>query len=304
MKILLTGATGFLGSHVARLLLLHDCEVHILVRHGSDTWRINDILPQLHAEEYDFTGIHNLDAILSKIQPDICIHLAWHMGPGSLTDLENVDVLSSSLYLAVRLAALGCKKLLVAGTCFEYDAERGYVAEDSPIKPSNLYAASKQALHSVVEQLSKTTSMEVAWLRLFFLYGPHEGKHRLVPSVILSLLKDEVVKLTPGEQVRDFVHVEDAASAIWDVAVSPLTGAVNIGTGSPWTVRHAVNRVGEMMDRSDLLHFGALEHRINDPFFLCANNKRLLQETSWKPRFGLDEGLEQTIEWWRQHTAK
>ena len=304
MKILLTGATGFLGCHVARLLLQNSCEVYTIIRPGSDTWRINDILPFLHIEYYDFTQIRNLDHILEKIRPDVCIHLAWHMGPGSLTDLENVDVLSSSLYLAVRLASLGCKKLVIAGTCFEYDAERGYVSEDSPTKPSNLYAASKQALHSVVDQLSTATGMEISWLRLFFLYGPYEGLHRLVPSVVTSLLRTESIDLTPGEQVRDFIHVEDAASAVWAITTSSLIGAVNVGSGCPWTVRHAVGRIGAIMGRSDLLNFGALEYRSADPMFLCANNTYLKDNTSWKPRLDLEAGLQQTVEWWRQHCRK
>ena len=299
MKVLITGATGFIGSHVTRLLLSNGCEVYAVVRESSDLWRIKDVVPLLHLVRYDLLAFDELDLQMERIRPDICIHLAWYAVPGKyLTAHENLSVLSASLHLASRLASLRCKKLVVAGTCFEYDTSLGYLSENSSTKPCSLYAACKLALQVVLEQLSSTADMKVAWLRFFYQYGPFEDERRLVPSVILSLLRNQEAKVTLGEQIRDYLHVEDVAAAIWAVVKSNLVGPVNIGSGKPVTVREIVTTIGSILNRPELIALGALPYSSSDPMFVCANNRRLTENTDWAPRFGLEQGLHHTIEWW------
>ena len=302
MKVFITGATGFIGSHVTRLLLSDGCEVHALVRESSDLWRINDVVPSLRLVRCDLLAFDALHAHLERIQPDVCIHLAWYAVPGKyLTSLENLSLLNASLHLASRLASLGCQRFVGIGTCFEYDTRLGYLSETSPTRPRNLYAASKLALQVVLEQLANTTGMEVAWLRLFYQYGPFENERRLVPSVICSLLRHQVAKVTQGEQIRDFLHVEDVAAAIWAVAQSDLSGAVNIGSGKPIAVRDIVTQIGAILNRPELIAPGVLPYNPSDPMFICANNRRLTENTTWVPRHDLEQGLQHTIVWWQRH---
>lgn len=301
MRVLLTGATGFIGSHVARLLVRESCEVHALVRESSDLWRINDIIPLLHLARCDLMASDRLSAHLERIRPDLCIHLAWYAIPGKyLTALENLSLLRASIDLASRLATLGCKRFIGIGTCFEYDTSLGYLSETSPTKPHNLYAASKLALQVVLEQLANVTAMEVAWLRLFYQYGPFEDERRLVSSVICSLLRNHEAKVTKGEQIRDFLHVEDVAAAIWAVARSDLSGPVNIGSGKPVAVRDIVTKIGAILGRSELIAVGALPHNLSDPMFICANNRRLSENTTWVPQYDLEKGLQHTVAWWQR----
>ncbi len=304
MKVLLTGATGFIGSHVARLLIQKSCHVYVLVRPGSDTRRIAAVLPDVRVIACGLNDTGELAASLREIRPEVCIHLAWSMVPGKiLTAPDNIDSLQGSLFLATELANLGCKKFVVAGTCFEYDTEQGYLSESSFTRPRNLYAASKLALHTVLEQFAGNTGMAVSWLRFFYLYGPFEDEARLVPAVILSLLRNTKAKVTSGAQVRDYLHVADAAAAVWAVMESALTGVVNVGSGRPVTVRDMVAQIGALCGRPELLDFGALAYRPGDPMFVCANNRRLVENTTWTPQFTLEQGLAQTINWWRAHEA-
>lgn len=304
MKVLLTGAAGFVGSHVARALVHDGCEVHALVRPSSDLWRIQDVVPALHLVRCDLSASDELDAHLRKIQPELCVHLAWHTAPpGYSTAPENLEMLAVSLGLASRLAELGCRRFVGVGTCFEYDTSLGYLSETSRTRPLNLYGASKLALQVVLEQFSTTSGMEVAWARLFYLYGPSEREQRLVPSVICSLLRNELAKATKGEQVRDFLHVADAAAAIWAVAQSDLLGSVNVGSGQPVTVEKMVTTVGTILGRPDLVALGALPYNPADPMFVCADNRRLTENTNWVPRFDLASGLRDTAEWWREALA-
>lgn len=301
-RVLLTGATGFIGSHVARLLVSEGCKVHAVVRENSDLWRINEIAPQLHLVSCDLLEPDELNAHLERIRPDLVIHLAWYAVPGKyLAARENLSLLEASLHLASRLADLGCKRFIGIGTCFEYDTNLGYLSEESPTRPGSLYAASKLAVQLILEQLAEITGMEVAWLRLFYQYGPFEDERRLVPSVICSLLRSQQAKVTKGEQIRDFLHVEDVAQAIWAVARSSLSGPVNIGSGKPVTVREIATRIGAILDRPDLIALGARPYSASDPMFICANNHRLTENTAWTPQHDLERGLRHTIEWWHRH---
>ena len=304
MKVLLTGATGFIGSHVARLLARKGHEVHAVVRDSGDMWRIADIAPRLHLMRCDLLDDEAVGDHLDRIRPEMCLHLAWYAEPGAyLRSNANLEMLIASVRLASRLAVLGCRRFVGVGSCFEYDLSYGYLSEATPSKPDTLYAASKAALWTLLEQLARTTDMEAAWPRLFYLYGPFEDQRRLVPSVVCSLLLGQEAKATEGAQIRDYLHVEDAASAIWAVAQSRLSGPVNIGSGEPVTVRNIVTTIGEVAGRPELIKLGALPYRDSEPMFVCSNNRLLMENTSWVPRYRLDDGLRDTVEWWRSRGA-
>lgn len=302
MKVLITGASGFVGSHVARLLVAEGCEVYALVRESSNRWRIRDILPSMYLRQSDLVAFENVNTYLQEIKPELCIHLAWYAVPGKyLNSQENLDSIQASINLLSQLAELGCKRFVGIGTCFEYDLSLGYLSESSLTKPITLYAATKVALSTILQQFAQITEMEVAWIRLFYQYGPMEDERRLIPGIISSLLRDEVVKTTKGEQIRDFLHIEDVASAIWAVAKSNVSGVVNVGSGQPVTVGQIALELGNLLGKPDLIHLGALPYRPNDPMFICANNELLRKKTDWTQKYNLTTGLKNTIEWYKVH---
>jgi nucleoside-diphosphate-sugar epimerase len=302
MKVLITGASGFVGSHVARLLVAEGCEVYALVRESSNRWRIRDILPSMYLRQSDLVAFENVNTYLQEIKPELCIHLAWYAVPGKyLNSQENLDSIQASINLLSQLAELGCKRFVGIGTCFEYDLSLGYLSESSLTKPITLYAATKVALSTILQQFAQITEMEIAWIRLFYQYGPMEDERRLIPGIISSLLRDEVVKTTKGEQIRDFLHIEDVASAIWAVAKSNVSGVVNVGSGQPVTVGQIALELGNLLGKPDLIHLGALPYRPNDPMFICANNELLRKKTDWTQKYNLTTGLKNTIKWYKDH---
>jgi nucleoside-diphosphate-sugar epimerase len=207
--------------------------------------------------------------------------------------------LHATLRLAATLAKAGCQRFVGIGTCFEYDIAYGYLSEETPTSPNTLYGASKLAAQLILGQLASESDMEIAWLRLFYLYGPFEKQQRLVSSVICSLLKNQTVNTTAGEQIRDYLYIEDVATAIWAVAQSKLCGPVNIGSGQPVSIKEIVSQIGAILDRSNLISLGALPYGANESMFICANQRRLVENTSWQPRFTLASGLQMTIAWWQ-----
>jgi nucleoside-diphosphate-sugar epimerase len=122
-----------------------------------------------------------------------------------------------------------------------------------------------------------------------------------MPYVIRRLLHGQQVPLTPGEQVRDFLHIEDVARAVVAVVESKLSGAVNIGSGQPVTVRQIAEAIGALLGRPELIALGAQSYAPDDPMFILADNSKL-KTTGWQPQLSLETGLRQTIEWWRERT--
>jgi nucleoside-diphosphate-sugar epimerase len=282
MRVLLTGATGFIGSHVARELLRRGHEVHATVRPASDRRRIRDIEPRLR--------IHEGALDLVPLEPDVAVHLAWYAVPGKYLEApENLECLAASRRL---LAALRGRAVF-AGTCFEFDTRLGTLREDSPTLPTTLYARCKDELRR--EVVARPNS---AWVRFFYQYGPWEDERRLVPSVIRSVLRGEPAKVSPGEQRRDFLHVEDVASAVCAVAESRLEGAVNIGSGRAPAVKEIVTRIGELGGRPDLVRLGAVSYYPGEPMLIVADNARL-RSTGWTPAYDLERGLRHAFEWWK-----
>ena len=169
----------------------------------------------------------------------------------------------------------------------------------TPLRPATLYGAAKHALHTAAAPYAEQAGFELAWGRIFFVYGPGEPEGRLVPSVGRTLLAGEPVPTTSGDQVRDFMHVEDVAGAFAALADADTTGAVNIASGDPVRVRDVVETLAEQVGRPDLLRPGALPDREGDPPRLVADVTRLRQEVGIAPQIALREGLAQTLEWLR-----
>ncbi len=305
MRVLLTGAAGFIGSHVARLAIQEGHEVAALVRPGRSLRRLDGLRDRLRLLEGDLREAQALEAPLRARVPDICLHLAWYAEPGGrcLWAQENLDCLTGSIDLLRVLRGIGCPRLVISGTSIEYDTSAGYVSETSPIQPRNLYAAAKHALFLTATRFDERGDLSVAAARIFSVYGPWEDPRRLVPFVISKLIAGEPCDLTPGEQIRDYSHVEDAAGALWALAKSPVAGPVNVGSSQPVSVASVAGRLGELLGRPELLRFGARPSPPGDPPFLVANTERLRNEVGFVPGHDLSSGLAHTVDWWRSRAG-
>lgn len=302
MRVLVTGAAGFIGSHVTRQIVQEGHAVWAVVSPRGSTERIDDIKAQLSLAPTDLRDHSSVRDLVASARPDCAIHLAWYAAPGLYwTAPENLDCVAMTLNLAQHLADARCTRLVAAGTCAEYDWSYGFLSEEvTPLNPRTLYGACKNATREMLERFCKQAAMSFAWTRFFYLYGPEEARDRLVPSVISALLGGQSAKCTGGIQFRDYLHVQDAASALWAVAKSGFSGAVNIGSGQPVTIRAMVETIAELLDRKRNVEFGALPADPQDPLLLVADVRRLKSQTGWEPAWSLEEGLRRTVAWWRQ----
>jgi nucleoside-diphosphate-sugar epimerase len=302
LRVAVTGANGFVGAHVVRELLKRGDDVVAVVRKSSRRHRLADLvgLEVVETDILDETGRQRV----APLRVDACVHTAWYTEAGKyLSSPANVDLIGATLHLATTLAQAGCRRFVGVGTCFEYDTERGWLSEDTPLAPAHLYSAAKAGTYLALRELSSLTGIQVAWARLFYLYGPDEYPSRLVPAVSVALLRGEEARSTPGMQVRDFLHVEDVASALAAITHSDVTDAINVGSGQPVTVAAIVERIAAICGRPDLVRLGAIPYGSRDPMFVCADVRKLVRATGWTQRWSLHDGLSSTVDWWRNHVA-
>jgi nucleoside-diphosphate-sugar epimerase len=281
-RVLLTGAGGFIGSHALDALQARGHEVHAFK---------SDLLSPGNAEE-----------VIRQVQPTHLLHMAWYAVPGKFwTAPENEAWVDATLRLLRAFYGGGGERAVGAGTCAEYDWNAGGVLseEDTPIRPATLYGRSKADAFEAGSALGG----ELAWGRIFFLYGPREHPDRLVSSVARRLLAGEEAPTSEGTQVRDFMHVEDVAGAFVALLESGVVGAVNVGSGVPVTVRAVVEEVARAAGRPDLLRPGALPQRPGEPPELVADASRLRDAVGFRPRYDLGSGIAATVDWWRRDAA-
>lgn len=297
-RLFITGGAGFVGAPLVHQAVADGAEVMVLHRAGGDMTRLDDVRGHIRLLEADLADSTAIREALSAFRPTKAIHLAWYAEPGKyLTSPKNVDLLKQSLALLQTLIEVGCEKAVMVGTCAEYDTDAGYLKETSPTRPSTIYAASKLALANLGEHLAKAGGMDFVWARLFYLYGRAEDPRRLVPALIQSLLRDEPFSASTGDQVRDYMHTDDVAGALWHLATHEANGVYNIASGEPTTVKSVMTTIGDALGKSSLIRFGALPPRQWDPPVIFGDNTRL-RATGWQPRFSLRDGLADITAWW------
>jgi nucleoside-diphosphate-sugar epimerase len=291
-RVLLTGASGFIGRHTLTALAGAGHEVHAVARtpgaaQPGVVWHEADLLAGCE--------------VLAEVQPEVLVHLAWYAEHGKFWfSTENVRWVQASLALLRAFAAAGGRRAVIAGSCAEYEWTREVYPESAPIRPATLYGASKHGLHVVAGALCEQAEIELAWGRLFFLYGPFEAPGRLVASLVLSLLRGERAQMTAGTQRRDFLHAADAGAAFAALADSSVAGSVNVASGGPVALHDLAREIAGSIGREDLLQVGALAMPAGEPPSLVADVGRLRDEVGWTPSIELYEGLRGVIEWWRE----
>jgi nucleoside-diphosphate-sugar epimerase len=298
-RVLVTGANGFIGRRTLPLLLERGFEVHAVHRDGAPP-----AVPDVTWHRADLLQVAELEAVVDAAEATHLLHLAWYAVPSLYWEApENLRWFDASLRLLERFAVRGSRAVL-AGSCAEYDWSFGFCSERvTPLAPTTLYGGCKHALQSVAGLLSERLGLGFAWGRIFYLYGPGEHPARLVPSITCALIRGERAPCTVGTQVRDFLHVDDVASAFVRLLESSVGGPVNIASGRPLAVRDLLQRIGVTVGAPELLDFGALPPRPNEPPVLLADVRRLTEEVGWEARRTLQEGIEETVDWWRAELA-
>ena len=249
-RVLITGATGFVGLPVAQKLAASGHDLTCVIR--PDT---NDKLEGLSARTIICEDVfaQSPDWWSDKLAGiDTVVHLAWYAEPGKyLTSERNLDCLAGTLSMAKGAAAAKLGRFVGIGTCFEYDLTVGTLSVDTPLAPSTPYAAAKVAAFTMLTSWFATAQVEFLWARLFYLYD--------------QLRNARVAELTSGTAVRDYLDVDAAADMLVQDVICNRTGPTNICSGKGVTIRALAEEIADQYGRRDLLRFGARPDNLTDP---------------------------------------
>lgn len=292
-----------IGANLARAYLDHDYSVFILSRPGADHWRLTDILDRIQVLSTDYRS--SLDMLLAEARPDIILHLAsTPFNPPGIPAEEHFEAnvgITIRLLEAVRNTVADCQ-VITAGSCAAY-GEGENLKEDKEAMPHTVLGAAKQSARVLIETYARLYGLKTLNLCLFTPYGAWESAGRLIPHIILSALRSETIRMTEGRQQRDFLLVDDVVDAFLAASETDVPGGttINICSGQPLPVRDLARLLLEITGLNVELELGALPTRSDEIQVISGDNARAKEILDWYPRRTLEQGLEQSVEWFKQH---
>jgi nucleoside-diphosphate-sugar epimerase len=303
-RILVTGGTGMVGANLVHRLVAEGREVAVLARTGSSLLRLKPVEGRVELLRADLSDVEAVKTAVGRVRPHAIFHLAsTPFNPPTIpvhTHLQvNVQGITNLLEAA---RALPETKFIFTGSANVYGDGSG-LREDHPLLPGNLLGATKACATLLLQTYARLYGVPAVELRLYTPYGPWERPGRLVPHTILSALKGEDIRMTTGEQERDYLYIDDVVEAMLCSVSRPLPpGSVyNICSGHGVPVRDIVRQALRLMGDPVRVHLGAVPTRPDEIWKFSGDNVAARQALGWRPRTGLEDGLRRTIAWFVEH---
>lgn len=307
-KILITGASGFVGSNLARFLVNKGLSPHIFIRKDSNLWRIKDILGKLKTHILDLTDEAATRGAVSRLKPQIILHCAVY--GGYHFQLDSKKIMQTNMFGTMNLlnacVKSGFECFVNTGSSSEYGLKNKPMRESDLLEPVTDYGAAKAMATLFCQQIARNKNLPIVTLRLFSPYGCFEDHRRLFASLILSCLNHQTPKLSSAHPVRDFVFIDDVIRAYLKTVfnISRAAGSIiNIASGKQHSVGEVALKIVKLTGLKDKPVWGSVKNPRLEPSRWVADISKARELLGWDPEFSLTEGLIKTIEWFSNNKA-
>jgi UDP-glucose 4-epimerase len=307
-RVLVTGGSGFIGSHLVHRLLARGAEVAVAVRYGNvmKNERLRDCWDDIHVIESDLRNRGALEAGFREFTPEVVYHLAAynHVGQSFVQVEECFDVNAKGTANLLDICR-GIEKFVYTSTSEVYglQTEVPFIETMCP-EPISPYAITKYAgeLYCLLKQRIGGDP-SIAVLRPFNTFGPYQSAKAVIPELIIKCLRGEVIQTTKGEQTREFNYVDNIIDGLVMAGTHSerIEGVMNLASGEEVAIRDLVTKIAELTDTKSKIEIGALAYRPTEIWRMFADSSRARKILGWEPRIRLEEGLKKTVEWFRHY---
>ncbi|MCX2481798.1 NAD-dependent epimerase/dehydratase family protein [Pedobacter sp. MC2016-15] len=298
-KVLITGITGFIGSHLAEELISAGLEIVGLKRKESNTWRNRAYQDKIHWVDIDDEGTYK--EYLLSLNLDIIIHSAWIGVEASDRDdwqqqAKNIGFLVDLLEVA-KLSSVN--KIIFLGSQAEYGTINGKVDESYIPDPSTAYASVKLACLQILKTYCKINGISWVWLRIFSVFGERENNNWLIPSTVKQMTTGFEMKLTGGEQKYAYMYVKDVASIITKIAMCEVQSDIyNISSSELRSIKSILESIKEYVKPDFKLDFGALPYRENQPMHIEGDCQKIRSQIGELQFTNFNVALKRTLDYY------
>jgi UDP-glucose 4-epimerase len=305
-RVLITGATGFVGSNLTRRLLLEGHDVHVLLRPQHNDWRIRSIKNEINVHIVDLDDIDAVNITISEIRPEWIFHLAAYGAYPSQTNFQRMveTNLTSSANLVDACVKNGFEAYINTGSSSEYGYKDHAPAENEWIEPNSSYAVTKAAATQYCRFIAQSRNVNLCTVRLYSVFGPYEEPTRLIPTLIVDGLQGKLPPLVNPTISRDYIFVDDISEAYLTLALHPekISAQVyNLGSGVQLTLQDVVEVACKQLPITSRPDWGSMPNRQWDTSFWLADHSKITNNFGWNPVWPFTEGFQKTITWFQSN---
>lgn len=308
-RILISGATGFVGANLVRFLVKKNYPIHVLVRKTSNFWRIKDLISKISLWQVDLLEKELLAKTVKKINPRVIFHLAnapLYLGqPSSVKSYIEANLVGT-INMIEACQDINYQCFINTGSSAEYGPKEKPMKEDNLCQPRSLYAVTKLAATNYASFVGKIEKKPIITLRLFSPFGPYDDPKRLMVEVIYNALKNKNIFLSRADLVRDYVYIDDVTRAYYlaITAAEKYPGEIfNLGMGRQTTIKKVVETTLDLTSSSSKISWDVFPSRDFESSIWQADLKKTEKCLNWRPEFSLKEGLKKTIDWFKKNLS-